>query len=180
VCFLSVATLWRHLGHPAKNDCSTEVLLDFCTRVTFLRSVPGNSAREDYYYAARVIDIHSRRCTTVHPNATPVSSSLNHHPRGTCTASTALSCGVGAWAPTVLSLGTIRKLGDLRQQNFYFPERQCWVQEMAAQVPHTAGITTFTILLTSQRVSIAPRMHTHIKPCLVSMATSPSSYTSWQ
>jgi hypothetical protein len=28
------------LGHPAKNDCSTEVLLDFCTRVTFLRSVP--------------------------------------------------------------------------------------------------------------------------------------------
>jgi hypothetical protein len=54
------------------------------------------------------------------------------------------------------------------------------VQEMPAQVPHTAGITTFTILLTSQRVSIAPRMHTHIKPCLVSMATSPSSYTSWQ
>jgi hypothetical protein len=29
------------LGHPAKNDCSTEVLLDFCTIVTFLRSVPG-------------------------------------------------------------------------------------------------------------------------------------------
>ena len=28
------------LGHPAKNDCSTEVLLDFCTRATFLRSVP--------------------------------------------------------------------------------------------------------------------------------------------
>jgi hypothetical protein len=27
-------------GHPAKNDCTTEVLLDFCTRVTFLRSVP--------------------------------------------------------------------------------------------------------------------------------------------
>ena len=63
---------------------------------------------------------------------------------------------------------------------FFFPERQCWVQEMPAQVPHTAGITTFTILLTSQRVSIAARMHTHIKPCLVSMATSPSSYTSWR
>jgi hypothetical protein len=30
------------LGHPAKNDCSSEVLLDFCTRVTFLRSVPDN------------------------------------------------------------------------------------------------------------------------------------------
>jgi hypothetical protein len=29
------------LGHPAKNDCSTEVLHDFCTRATFLRSVPG-------------------------------------------------------------------------------------------------------------------------------------------
>ena len=29
------------LGHPAKNDCSTEVLLDFCTRATFLRSVPA-------------------------------------------------------------------------------------------------------------------------------------------
>jgi hypothetical protein len=28
------------LGHPAKNDCSTEVLLDFCARATFLRSVP--------------------------------------------------------------------------------------------------------------------------------------------
>jgi hypothetical protein len=28
------------LGHPAKNDCSTEALLDFCTSVTFLRSVP--------------------------------------------------------------------------------------------------------------------------------------------
>jgi hypothetical protein len=27
-------------GHPAKNDCSTKVLLDFCTRATFLRSVP--------------------------------------------------------------------------------------------------------------------------------------------
>jgi hypothetical protein len=29
----------HHMGHPAKNNCSTEVLLDFCTRVTFLRSV---------------------------------------------------------------------------------------------------------------------------------------------
>jgi hypothetical protein len=27
-------------GHPTKNDCSTDVLLDFCTRATFLRSVP--------------------------------------------------------------------------------------------------------------------------------------------
>jgi hypothetical protein len=26
-------------GLPAKNDCSTEVLLDFCTRVTFLRNI---------------------------------------------------------------------------------------------------------------------------------------------
>ncbi len=25
---------------PQANDCFTEVLLDFCTRVTFLRSVP--------------------------------------------------------------------------------------------------------------------------------------------
>jgi hypothetical protein len=31
---------WFLQGHPAKNDCSTEVLLDFCTRVTFLQSVP--------------------------------------------------------------------------------------------------------------------------------------------
>jgi hypothetical protein len=30
----------KSLGHPAKNDCSTEVLLDFCTRATFLWSVP--------------------------------------------------------------------------------------------------------------------------------------------
>jgi hypothetical protein len=28
-----------YLGHPAKNDCSTEVLLDFYTRMTFLRSI---------------------------------------------------------------------------------------------------------------------------------------------
>jgi hypothetical protein len=31
-------------GHPAKNDCSTEVLLDVCTSVTFLRSVPESRA----------------------------------------------------------------------------------------------------------------------------------------
>ena len=29
-------------GHPAKNDHSTGVLRDFCTRVTFLRGVPGS------------------------------------------------------------------------------------------------------------------------------------------
>jgi hypothetical protein len=33
----------RRWGHPAKNDCSTEVLLGFCARVTFLRSVPDIS-----------------------------------------------------------------------------------------------------------------------------------------
>jgi hypothetical protein len=37
--------LKRNLGRPAKNDCSTEVLLDFCTRMTFLRSVPGLISR---------------------------------------------------------------------------------------------------------------------------------------
>jgi hypothetical protein len=29
----------RSQGHPTKNACSTEVLLDFCTRATFLQSV---------------------------------------------------------------------------------------------------------------------------------------------
>jgi hypothetical protein len=31
-------------GHSAKNDLSMEVLRDFCTRETFLRSVPVSSA----------------------------------------------------------------------------------------------------------------------------------------
>jgi hypothetical protein len=35
------------LGHPTKNDCSTEVLLDFWTSATFLRSVPER--RENFW-----------------------------------------------------------------------------------------------------------------------------------
>jgi hypothetical protein len=34
-------------GTPAKNDCSTEVLLDFCTRVTFLQGVPAVVATQN-------------------------------------------------------------------------------------------------------------------------------------
>jgi hypothetical protein len=38
----------NHQGHSAKNDLSTEVLRDFCTRETLLRSVPqGHSAKND-------------------------------------------------------------------------------------------------------------------------------------
>jgi hypothetical protein len=47
-------------GHPAKNDCSTEVLLDFCTRVTFLRSVPGGPGNPSipirFYYRIRELN----------------------------------------------------------------------------------------------------------------------------
>jgi hypothetical protein len=31
----------KELGHSAKNDLSMEVLRDFCTRETFLRSLPA-------------------------------------------------------------------------------------------------------------------------------------------
>jgi hypothetical protein len=38
--YITIMPLFLYLGLPAKNDCSTEVLLDFCTRVTFLWNIP--------------------------------------------------------------------------------------------------------------------------------------------
>jgi hypothetical protein len=35
-------------GHSAKNDLSMEVLRGFCTRETFLRSVPSVKGADDY------------------------------------------------------------------------------------------------------------------------------------
>jgi hypothetical protein len=42
---IACMSFWCLLGHPAKNDCSTAVLLDFCSRATLLRSVLAGCMR---------------------------------------------------------------------------------------------------------------------------------------
>ena len=48
-------------GHPAKNDHSTEVLREFCTRATFLRGVPVLAAVALYQIFA-LRNIHGTYC----------------------------------------------------------------------------------------------------------------------